>query len=229
MNTATPTISDVRTLCEHYPDATPIDAIADEELLRSLYNTLRKKFHPPKTSSVRRAATIDNIDVEALQIPEPVEKELDRWLDNPRTFWAQPCSVESPPFNTSLGRNANVGIFINSSWDVLDKISSTKVLWRFNCVALCLLFMRWKNGWRLSGQLLPEVVKDFLSTFGCMNDPSAVTKTTFIIRCGQRRLVFFAKLGDIEVPNNEEDDASTHYANMQTLGILFLDDIPDSR
>lgn len=216
--TVVPTISEAKILFEHYDGATPIDKIADDEFLRGVYNSLRRKFNPVTSSSERDATTICNIDVKNLQMSETVTKQLPGWLEDPRSFWAYP--FEREVFNTGLGLNTNVRNFVQSSWDLYDTLSTLKVLWRFNSVALCLIFMKWKPEWKLSCQLLPKVVTSFLGTFGCTTSPSDIEKTISIIRSGQRRLSFIIKLSG---PSEE-----VLYTTLTALGLLFLDDIPDS-
>lgn len=54
-------------------------------------------------------------------------------------------------------------------------------------------------------------------------------KTIHIIRSGQRRLSFCEELSRSETQERDLHQDGVVYSKLETLGILFLDDIPDSR
>ncbi|KAK8144051.1 hypothetical protein G3M48_006383 [Beauveria asiatica] len=222
-----PTVAELRNVLSRHDDDSKIDEIGEVDVLRQVFNVLRKKFHPTTTQSNRDALRIRKLDVAALQIPDAVVAALPGWLENLWTFWGS-WTLHNPAFDSSRGSYGGVRQFVEASWAIRGRLSESMVLWRFSSVALCLAFKQWNPDWLLSSYLIPEYVTAFLSTFGCSDTNADVKKTIHIIRSGQRRLSFCEELSRSETQERDPHQDEVVYSKLETLGILFLDDIPDS-
>ncbi|KAM3550346.1 hypothetical protein ARSEF4850_008393 [Beauveria asiatica] len=222
-----PTVAELRHVLSRHDDESKIDEIGEVDVLRQLFNVLRKKFHPTITQSTRDVLRIRELNVAALQIPDAVVTALPGWLENIGTFWGS-WTMHDASVNSSRGSHGRVRQFVEESWAIRDGLSKSMVLWRFSSVALCLAFKQWKPEWLLTDYLMPDLVTAFLSAFGCICTDDAVKKTIHILRSGQRRLSFCEKLSRSETQGRDPHQGEVIYSKLDTLGILFLDDIPDS-
>lgn len=230
------TIGDLRKWSNSLEGTSIIEELPDDEFLRSMYHSLRRKYRPATTRSKLASDTTENCHDGRLGIPASVSRDLPRWLNDPWIFW-QSSGFQREAFDANSDPSVNIGTFVQTSWDLIDKLTSFKVLWRFNSVALCLKFMQWKPEWRITARIRTAWFKDFLSDFGCPTTSKDIHKTMSIIRSGQRRLSFclvLAQQGNHhgrpgDMASLESLDNVQALAQLDTLGLLFLDSVPDPR
>ncbi|EJP62013.1 uncharacterized protein BBA_09061 [Beauveria bassiana ARSEF 2860] len=227
------TVLELRSLLNPYNDEDSADVIFEDQknhaTLQRLYESLCRRFTVRNRPDGLRAKVIDNIKTSNLEIAISISSQFSTWEQGPYQFWwPEPPQSIAPKYPHGSYRQR----FFKAAIEQRRQLQVRRVLGRFTSIAMYLAFQRF---------------------MGCDVTQETVASCKCIITAGKRRIAFcdeLARHGDAtpqprrshhttaaneESQNGETEESEDDWYRepsgkyyKRTLGIYFLDIIPDS-
>ncbi|KAJ3499732.1 hypothetical protein NLG97_g116 [Lecanicillium saksenae] len=229
------TVLELRSLLDPYKDEDSADIIFKDknnhDTLQRLYESLCRRFTVKHKPDGLRTKGLDSIKASNLKIPISVSSQFSNWDQDPHRFWwpePSPSAAPKEPQTTDGYRQRFVMTAIEQSM----KLQVQKVVGRFTSIAMYLSFRRF---------------------MGCDITQDIVASCKSIITAGKRRITICDELvrrsdsipqpgpsqdtttANDECQNRETGESVDDWCRepnskyyKRTLGICFLDIIPDS-
>lgn len=232
-----PTVGEIKDSISDLPNDLTADCLPENPVFKRLYQTLKTIYSlpsGPRGLTRGERAVLAETTESTLEYSESIKEKLDTWVKNPATFWeSESFSFSREQLNKQHTSDGRVRAFIQGSWKLEETVKVAKVVWVFNCVAVCLNFMRWKADWNLMKQIRMRHVDAFLTAFQCGQTEKQCKLTFSQIRSGQRQLKLLICLKRLMQKERlmEEEMSVEQYQHedctkLNSLGLLFLDQMP---
>lgn len=226
------TVQELRSLLDPYEDDDSADVMFQDQknhaILRRLYASLRY-FTDTLQREEARLKSITKADID---VPNSVSRKFPSWLQDPHLFWwpVLPHSVApETPFTTDIYRQR----FVQAAIQQYQQLQLQRVVARFTSIVLYLSFQRVFPRERV--YLQTHSIQKYLHFMGCENTQNTITSCKSIITAGKRRLMFCDALARTDYNTSQSErlhDSIEEALDIEncrrTLGLCFLDVIPDS-